>query len=43
MNVTTAKLSVDKLAHRRRASARLAWGLGRLVLLIYIGGLFIRR
>jgi len=36
-------LPSDQLERRRKAASRWAWGLGLLVLLLYLGGLFIKR
>ena len=36
-------LSPLELAQRRQAARRWAWALGLLVLLVYVGGLFVRR
>lgn len=36
-------LPSDQLEHRRKTASRWAWSLGLLVLLLYLGGLFIQR
>ncbi len=40
---TPANFAPEELARRRRGATRLAWCLGLFVLLLYVGGMFVKR